>query len=129
MRMLSHLLYLEGVEVNLNTYFCMQAMLEHVEGISLVGLASPVNAEALSRMPNLRILIADGMDVRLPLTGSELAKLAMLSWREKAGRELSFDWTTIRKASVIDLQGCPTLTDLPDGLQVCKSRAHNQPAF
>ena len=107
----------------------MQAMLEHVEGISLVGLASPVNAEALSRMPNPRILIADGVDFESPLTGSELPKLAMLSWREKAGQKLSFGWNTVWKAAVIDLQGCPTLTDLPDGLQVCQPCAPNQPAF
>ena len=103
----------------------MQAMLEHVEGISLVGLASPVNAEALRRMPNLRIIIADGMDVTAPLTDVKLPKLAMLSWREKAGRELSFGWNTVRKAAVIDLQGCPTLTDLPDGMEVCEPCASN----
>ena len=103
----------------------MQAMLEHVEGISLVGLASPVNTEALSRMPDLRILIADGVDVESPLTGFELPKLAMLSWREKAGQELSFGWSTVRKAAVIDLQGCHNLTDLPDGLQVCQPCASN----
>ena len=98
----------------------MQGKLEHVQGISMVGLVSPVDAEALARMPNLRLLNADGVDVKQPLRGLDLPALAMLSWREKAGSELSFDWYTARTAVVIDVQGHPTLARLPDDMQACK---------
>ena len=96
----------------------VQGVLECVEGLSLVGLPSPVNCEALGRMPNLRILIMDGVDVKSPLTGFELPHLAMLSWRNHASEELPLNCDTVRNAAVLDLQGCSNLTSLPDGIEV-----------
>ena len=96
----------------------MQGVLECTEGLFMMGQPSPLNTDALGRMPNLRILVSDGVDMEQPLTGFELPQLAMLSWRNHASEELPLDFNTVRNAAVLDLQGCSNLLSLPNGLEV-----------
>lgn len=98
----------------------MQDMLPRVEGISLLGLqAYPINLQALSRMPQLRILILDGTQADTILSGFNMPRLAMLSWRDAHGPSLPFALQIATAAAVIDISGSNELKSLPDSLQVC----------
>lgn len=97
---------------------CVQGVLECIEGLSITGLPSPVNTDALGRMPYLRILIFDYADVKQSLTGVELRNLAMLSWRCSLAEELPLHFHTMQNAAVLDFGGCINLVTMPDGLEV-----------
>ena len=95
----------------------VQGSLDSVQGISLTGLASPINADAIRHMPALRILILDGVALEAPLAGFELPRLAVVSWRNGRGRALPFEMQTVRGAAVLSLPGCSGLQQLPDDVQ------------
>ena len=103
-----------------------QGTLKQLEGISLSGLrADTVDFESFSRMPLLRILVLDGVDMgdalssfELPhltmsswrgfsthemLFGFHLPYLAMFSWRDAGGVSLPFALETVRQAAVLDM--------------------------
>ena len=98
----------------------MQGMLKGVEGISLAGLrVDSAMAEALSCMPDLRILILDGVKLDGVLSGAQLPRLAMLSWRDAGGPVLPFALEAVKSAAVLDISGNGELERLPADLQAC----------
>ena len=83
---------------------CIQGSLEHVEGLLLSGLQEDsAKFEALGRMPQLRILIMDGVKTSNVLSGLHLPRLAMLSWRDAHGSTLPFDAKVAKAAAVLDI--------------------------
>ena len=79
-----------------------------VEGILLTGLREdPATFEALNRMPQLRILIMDGVKINRVLSGLQLPRLAMLSWRGAHGSTLPFDMEIAKAAAVLDISFIP----------------------
>ena len=89
-----------------------------MEGISFQGMqADSDNFEALGRMPQLRILILDGVKTDSLLSGVQLPSLAMLSWRDASGPSLPFALEAIESAAVLDIAGNVALERLPADLQ------------
>ena len=94
-----------------------QGSLECVEGISLLGLSSAVRASQLCRMPFLRILILDGVNME-GCSHIVAPQLAMLSWRSgNMGSAMPLSLDGIPGVAVLDLQGSFTLETLPSSLQ------------
>ena len=93
----------------------LQGRLECVEGISLLGLPLAVRASEL-RMPLLRILILDGVDME---AGAyiDAPQLAMLSWHGGKWAAMPLSLDGIPQLAVLDLQHCSNLETLPDNLQ------------
>ena len=103
--------------MNLCMPICIQSTLARLEGVSLSGMhVDSAIFEALSRMPMLRILIMDdvesnnmhfaiqaprlatllgraGLKVHKLLSGFQLPRLAMISWRNANGNTLPFAFT------------------------------------
>ena len=97
----------------------MQGNLAHVEGISLTGVrAELITSEALGRMPQLRILILDGVKTDSMLSGFHLPRLAMLSWRGAHGPSLPIGFEGIVSATILNVSRNDELERLPD-LQAC----------
>ena len=67
----------------------------------------------------------DGMPNAAGLTGWELPRLAMLSWRGSGGRTLPLDCQTIKNAAELDVSHSGELTSLPSSLQARSSRSHD----
>ena len=118
----------------------MRGLLERVEGISLSGLpANTYDLEALGRMPQLRVLILDGVKMASMPSGLQLKHLAMLSWRDAGGPELPFVLETMRSVAVLDIsesveggQVLERLSDdfqarrrIPDTMDADAQQAHN----
>ena len=92
----------------------MQGNLVNLEGIALPGLqADSTTNEAFRRMPRLRILILDGVKLNSKLSGFQLPRLAMLSWREVSGPLLPFATDIITAAAVLDISDSTELERLP----------------
>ena len=70
-------------------------------------------------MPKLRILIMDGFQRDVALSGHQLPRLAMLSWRDASACLLPFNFKTFRSAAVLDVSGNAALERLPADLQAC----------
>ena len=117
-----------------------QGTLAQVEGISFQDFHRdlPDLPEALRRMPNLRILILDGVQIdnmESVLSGFQLPRLAMLSWRDAGGPSLPIALEAIPSAVVIDIAGSLELERLPADLQarlhvsLCSTPANGWPAM
>ena len=94
----------------------LQGSLECVEGISLSGLPSAVRASSLCRMPVLRILVLDGVDVD-GCACIAAPQLAMLSWHSGEWRAMPLSLDGIPQTAALDLRGCSKLETLPGSLQ------------
>lgn len=92
----------------------LQGSLECVEGVSLLGLPSAQASEL--RMPLLRILILDGVDME-GWACIDAPELAMLSWRGGKWATMPLSLDGISNIAVLDLQDCSNLETLPDNLQ------------
>ena len=86
---------------------CVQGELAFLEGISLAGLRAEVlNFQALSRMPQLRILILDGIKTQHILSSLHLPRLAMLSWQDFDQPSVPFAFNTMKSAAVLGISDC-----------------------
>ncbi|KAK9843812.1 hypothetical protein WJX81_007308 [Elliptochloris bilobata] len=92
-------------------------VLRSVEGFSLEGLNSLVDADAIRLMPFLRILIMNGVALTKPMAGFGLPRLANVTWRSGVGRALPFKPQKIKTAAVLHIQGSRELTELPADMQ------------
>ena len=109
----------------LQSYIFIQGTLALVEGISLAGLTvDSIILEALSRMPQLRILILDGVKTDMTLSGVRLPRLAMLSWRDAGTPLLPFALEMVEEAAVVDISWNEELERLPNNLQACVALFH-----
>ena len=101
-------------------FVSMQGKLNGVEGISLTGLrVDSAMVAALSCMPDLRILILDGIKFDGVLSGAHLPQLAMLSWRDAGGPLLPFSFKAVKSAAVLDISDNNELERIPADLQAC----------
>lgn len=89
-----------------------------MEGVSLKGLhLSSTSVDAFTRMPHLRILILDDVNMEKMPASARLPGLAMLSCQNASGTSLPFALESIKQAAVLDISGSSELARLPDDLQ------------